>query len=97
MNDARSTPGEPVLRADASSVSAQIGHSGLGLVTHPDHRDVGRIVDGPAPAWTPNELTVDPPAAGMVKVCWFDSADPTQLFWEYADELKCVTVSTPGR
>ncbi|MDM3927763.1 hypothetical protein [Mycobacterium intracellulare] len=102
MSYARSTPrGELAfreqLRPEASTGPAQIGASTEALVTHPDRRDVGRIVDSAAPAWTPDELTVAPPAAGMVKVCWFDSADPTQLFWEYADELKCVTDSTPGR
>ncbi len=58
------------------------------VVTHPDRGDVGRVVDTARPAWTPNELTVQAPAAGMVKVCWSDSADRTQLYWEYSAELR---------
>lgn len=50
------------------------------------------VVDDKAPAWTPNELTVDPPAPGMVKVRWRDSVDPNQLYWEYADELRPMPV-----
>jgi hypothetical protein len=52
------------------------------FVTHPDRDDHGTVADSNAPAWTPNELTIDPPDTGMVKVRWFDSADPTQLYWE---------------
>lgn len=51
------------------------------------------MVDNHAPAWTPNELTVEPPAPGMVKVRWLDSVDPTQLYWEYADELRPMPIS----
>ena len=61
-------------------------------VTHPDRKDSGVVVDDKAPAWTPNELTVDPPAPGMVKVRWRDSVDPNQLYWEYADELRPMPV-----
>lgn len=59
-------------------------------VTHPDRSDVGTIVSNTAPAWTPNDLTADAPAAGMVKVRWSNSADPTQLYWEYLAELHPV-------
>lgn len=59
-----------------------------GLVTHPDRQDRGAIADGDEPAWTPNELTAEPPDAGMVKVRWFDSVDTNQLYWEYAAELR---------
>lgn len=62
------------------------------FVTHPDRDDHGTVVDSNAPAWTPNELTIDPPDAGMVKVRWSDSADPTQLYWEYAAELRPAEV-----
>ncbi|WP_156751367.1 hypothetical protein [Mycobacterium sp. 1245111.1] len=58
------------------------------LVTHPERDSAGTIVDQPdTPAWTPDELTGVPPAAGMVKVRWSDSADPAALFWEYSHEL----------
>ena len=50
------------------------------------------MMDSSAPAWTPNELTVDPPAAGMVKVRWFHSVDPAQLYWEYAVELRPAAI-----
>lgn len=49
-------------------------------VKHPDRDDCVTVVVGSASAWTPNELTVDPPDAGMVKVRWSDSADRTQLY-----------------
>lgn len=58
------------------------------LVTHPDRQDHGTVVDSSGPAWTPNELTTEPPDAGMVKVRWSNSADATQLYWEYAAELQ---------
>lgn len=58
------------------------------LVTHPDHQGHGTVVDNAAPAWTPDELTIEPPAAGMVKVRWHDSVDTDQLYWEYAAELR---------
>lgn len=51
------------------------------------------MVDSDAPAWTPNELTVTPPAPGMVKVRWFDSVDTTQIYWEYAAELQPIDVT----
>jgi len=52
-------------------------------VTHGDRDDLG----GDAPAWTPNDLTVEPPDVGMVKVQWADGLNPSQLYWEYAAEL----------
>lgn len=57
-------------------------------VTHPERDAPGTIVDTNAAAWTPNDLTVTPPDAGMVKVRWPDGADPTQLYWEYLHELR---------
>lgn len=57
-------------------------------VVHPDRDDSGLVVAGGAPAWTPNELAVDPPDAGMVKVRWSDSADRAALYWEYVAELR---------
>ncbi|MEN4464341.1 hypothetical protein VXE65_20215 [Mycolicibacterium conceptionense] len=57
-------------------------------VVHPDRDDRGLVVAGAAPAWTPNELTVDPPDAGMVKVRWSDSVDRAALYWEYVAELR---------
>lgn len=62
----------------------------IAAVTHPDHTDVGTVIDSAAPAWTPNDLTFDAPDDGMVKVRWADSADPTQLYWEYLAELRAV-------
>lgn len=56
-------------------------------VVRPGRDDSGLVVAGGAPAWTPNDLTVDPPDAGMVKVRWSDSADRTALYWEYVAEL----------
>ncbi|MBU8820873.1 hypothetical protein KL864_33960 [Mycolicibacterium goodii] len=64
-----------------------------GRVTHPDRQGHGAVVDSDAPAWTPNELTVTPPAPGMVKVRWFDSVDTTQIYWEYAAELQPIDVT----
>jgi hypothetical protein len=61
-------------------------------VTHPDRDDYGTIVVGGAPAWTPNELTVDAPDVGMVQVRWSDSVDRTQPYWEYAVELRAAAV-----
>lgn len=61
-------------------------------VTHPDRPDHGVVVDSDAPAWTPNELTVNSPDIGMVKVRWSDSVDVAQLYWEYADELRPTEV-----
>lgn len=58
------------------------------FVTHADRQEHGTVVDTSAPAWTPNELTTEPPDAGMVKVRWSDSADTSQLYWEYAAELR---------
>lgn len=62
------------------------------VVTHPERDDYGTVVDSVHPAWTPEELAVAPPAPGMVKVRWSDSADPSQLYWEYLDELRAVGV-----
>ncbi len=72
---------------------AKLDGNGQGKVTHPDRKDSGVVVDNSAPAWTPNELAVEPPAPGMVKVRWLDSVDPTQLYWEYADELRPMPIS----
>lgn len=59
-------------------------------VTHRDRPDLGVIVDCAAPAWTPDKLTVNPPAPGMVKVRWTDSVDRSALFWEHAAELTTI-------
>ena len=77
-----------VVIGDYASKSAAM----RGLVTHPDRQDRGAVVDGNAPAWTPNELTAEPPDAGMVSVRWFDSVDTSQLYWEYAAELRPTDV-----
>lgn len=61
-----------------------------GAVMHSERDDCGTVVDSVNPAWTPNVLTATPPDAGMVKVRWCDSADPTQLYWEYIAELRPV-------
>jgi hypothetical protein len=61
-------------------------------VAHPDRDDLGTVLIGNAPAWTPNDLTVKPPDGGMVKVRWFDSVDATQIYWEYAALLRPVEV-----
>lgn len=58
-----------------------------GLVAHTDRQERGAVVDSTAPAWTPNDLTTEPPDSGMVKVRWSDSVDQSALFWEYAAEL----------
>lgn len=60
------------------------------VVTHPDREGTGIVVNSDGQAWTPNDLTAAPPAAGMVKVRWSDSVDPTQLYWEYFAELRTV-------
>lgn len=52
--------------------------------------DTGTVADADGPAWTPDELTATPPAEGMVRVRWSDSTDPTQLYLEYATELRTV-------
>lgn len=57
------------------------------FVTHPDRPDHGVVTDSDSPAWTPNELTANPPDVGMVRVRWSDSVDAAQLYWEYAGEL----------
>lgn len=72
----------------------QIGTSAR-TVTHPDRSDIGTVIDSPAPAWTPDELSPDAPDDAMVKVRWSDSADPTQLYWEYLAELHLVQPTTP--
>lgn len=77
-----------VVIGDYASKSAAM----RGLVTHPDRLDHGAVTDSAAAAWTPNELAVDPPDSGMVKVRWFDSVDRTQLYWEYAAELRPADV-----
>lgn len=56
-------------------------------MAHPDRQDGGVVVEGTASAWTPNDLTTEPPDVGMVKVRWSDSVDRSALFWEYAAEL----------
>lgn len=60
------------------------------VLMHPERDDCGTVVDSVNPAWTPNVPTATPPDAGMVKVRWSDSADPTQLYWEYLAELRPV-------
>jgi hypothetical protein len=60
------------------------------VVTHPDRHDSGTVTDTDAPAWTPNDLAVDAPDAGIVKVRWSDSADPTHFYWEYVTELRAA-------
>lgn len=59
-------------------------------VTHPERTDIGTVIASDTPAWTPNDLTFDAPDGGMVKVRWPDSADPTQLYWEYVAELRAI-------
>ncbi|MEB3023445.1 MULTISPECIES: hypothetical protein [Mycolicibacter] len=49
------------------------------LVTHPERHDRGIVVGSAGPSWTPDELTTAPPADGMVKARWPDSADPTEV------------------
>lgn len=61
------------------------------LVTHPDRgAELGTVSAAGRPAWTPNDLTTEPPDTGMVKVHWHDSFDPESLYWEYAQELQAV-------
>ncbi|MFY2859276.1 MULTISPECIES: hypothetical protein [Mycobacterium] len=60
------------------------------VLMHHERDDCGTVVDSVNPAWTPNVLTATPPDGGMVKVRWSDSADPTQLYWEYLAELRPV-------
>ncbi|ORW24560.1 hypothetical protein AWC17_03185 [Mycobacterium nebraskense] len=62
------------------------------MVTHPDRADTGTVIDSAGPAWTPDALTATPPDADMVKVRWSDSADPMQIYWEYASELRATEV-----
>lgn len=59
-------------------------------VTHENRPDLGVVTVCPAPAWTPDELTVNPPAPDMVKVRWSDSVDRSALFWEYVAELTTI-------
>ena len=80
------------LHAEAVEFVAKVNAKKRAFVTHPDRQDQGVVVESGAPAWTPNELTVDPPDAGMVKVRWFDSADGKQLYWEYVAELHSAEV-----
>ena len=64
------------------------------VVTHAERDSAGTIVHQPdMPAWTPDELTLTPPDAGMVKVRWSDSVDPAALFWEYSHELRPANTS----
>ncbi|UBV20379.1 hypothetical protein H8Z59_24395 [Mycolicibacterium fortuitum] len=77
--------GDPVVViGDYASKSAAM----RGRVVHPDRPDHGTVDASDSPAWTPNDLTLDPPDTGMVKVRWSDSVDTTQLYWEYAAELR---------
>lgn len=60
----------------------------LRRVTHPERHDIGTVIhDDRRKAWTPDTLTATAPDAGMVRVRWSDSFDPTALFWEYEREL----------
>lgn len=76
------------LHTEAVEFVAKIDAKKRAFVTHPDRQDHGTVVNSSEPAWTPNDLTTEPPDAGMVKVRWLDSADATQLYWEYAAELR---------
>ncbi|MEE3755358.1 hypothetical protein [Mycobacterium intracellulare] len=59
-------------------------------VVHDDRPDLGTVTESAAPAWTPNDLVINPPATGMVKVRWSDSVNPDALFWEHSAELNVV-------
>jgi hypothetical protein len=74
------------MRGDSTHTSPASGV----FVMHPDRDDHGTVVHDRTAAWTPDELTIEPPDAGMVKVRWSDAADPTQLYWEYVSELTAV-------
>ena len=84
----RAAQDDTVVRGNMIHHSARAHH----VVTHSDRDDCGTVVDSVNPAWAPDELAVTAPAPGMVKVRWSDSADPTQLYWEYLDELRAVRV-----
>lgn len=76
------------LHTEAMEFVAKINAQKRTFVTHLDRHGYGTVVHSSAP----NDLTVDPPDAGMVKVRWFDCVDANQLYWEYAAELRPAEV-----